>query len=80
MKKFVTLLVSAMTALSAFASSPYFVSKPALTPDGKYIYFSFSGDIYKVDRDGGLATAVVAMGGNETNPKISPDGKYLAFS
>lgn len=80
MKKFVTLLVSAMTALSAFASSHYFVSKPALTPDGKYIYFSFSGDIYKVDRDGGLATAVVAMGGNETNPKISPDGKYLAFS
>ncbi len=75
-----------MTALmlylsaSAFAHTTMFTSRPSLSPDGSEIFFSHTGDIYKVSSSGGLALKVVSMGGNESHPKISPDGKYIAFS
>lgn len=64
----------------AAAENVTFASRPSLTPDGSQIYFSYSGDIYKVSTEGGLALKVISMGGIESNPKISPDGKHLAFS
>lgn len=80
MKRVVITILSLTISFCAYSESTFFVSKPSLTPDGKTIYFSYSGDIYKVARDGGLALAVVSMKGNENNPRISPDGKYLTFS
>ncbi len=64
----------------SFATDLYFASAPSLTPDGKVIYFSQGGDIYKVNSSGGLALMVVSIGGNEGSPKVSPDGTYLTFS
>lgn len=57
-----------------------FASKPALSPDGKQIYFSYDGDIFRVPAEGGLAMRLISLGGNETNPKVSPDGKFVAFA
>jgi len=73
-------LLSLTITLCAYSQNTLFVSKPCLSPDAKTVYFSYSGDIYKVSKDGGLALAVVSMKGTESNPKISPDGRYLAFS
>lgn len=86
-----TLVFSATTIISATAATPaqaqqqpqqslYFPYRPALTPDGSEIYFSYDGDIFKVAAKGGEAIRVIAMEGTESNPEISPDGKYLAFS
>lgn len=55
-------------------------TKPSLSPDGKTAYFSFEGDIWKVNTNGGTADRITALDGDELNPRVSPDGKWLAFS
>lgn len=62
------------------AEALHFPYNPVLSPDGKTIYFSYDGDIFKVPADGGLAMRFVSIGGVEDNPQVSPDGRYLAFS
>ena len=80
MKKCLLLLVSLAAGISAYAENAVFASKPALSPDASEIYFSWSGDIFRVPSKGGLALRMISMNGIESNPKVSPDGKYLAFS
>lgn len=79
-KTFISLLTAfAITQISAQEKS-YFLSSPSLSPDGKTAYFAYDGDIWKVDANGGNASRVTALDGEEINPRISPDGKWLAFS
>ncbi|QQD15206.1 S41 family peptidase [Sphingobacterium sp. UDSM-2020] len=67
--------------MHAFAQQqPTFLSHPTLSPDGKVLVFSFEGDLWKVESEGGVAVRLTGMEGNEINPRISPDGKQLAFS
>ena len=58
----------------------YFISTPALNPDGTEVIFAYEGDLWRVAADGGTATRITAMAGNETYPRVSPDGKWIAFS
>jgi len=58
----------------------YFLSQPALTPDGQTVIFSFEGDIWRADVNGGQAYRLTAMQGYETNARVSPDGKWIAFT
>ncbi|WP_312185595.1 S41 family peptidase [Sphingobacterium sp.] len=62
------------------AQQPTFLSHPTLSPDGKEMIFSYEGDLWKVESQGGVAVRLTGMEGNEINPRISPDGKWLAFS
>ena len=86
MKKFNLLLsllplaAIAASALPASAETLHFPYYPSLSPDGKDIYFSYDGDIFRVGADGGTAMRLVSLGGNESYPSVSPDGKLLAFS
>ncbi|HBB90872.1 MAG TPA: peptidase S41 [Bacteroidales bacterium] len=82
MKSFLLSLVSFFLLLSSSAKSsePYFLSFPALSPDGKTVVFSFEGDLWKADAASGQAMRLTAMQGYETNARISPDGKWIAFS
>lgn len=68
--------------LSSFAQNKqaYFLSQPALTPDGKAVIFSFEGDLWRADVAGGQAYRLTAMQGYESNAKVSPDGKWIAFT
>ncbi len=45
-----------------------------------HIAFSFGGDIWTVDKSGGVATKLTSAKGNESFPKFSPDGQQIAFS
>ncbi|KXH83521.1 S41 family peptidase [Chryseobacterium kwangjuense] len=78
------IFISLLTAFSIMQVSAqeksYFLSTPSLSPDGKTAYFSYGGDIWKVDAEGGNASRITALEGEEINPRISPDGKWLAFS
>ncbi|MGE0092782.1 MAG: S41 family peptidase [Bacteroidales bacterium] len=80
MSRIIAYCMVMMACSISFASNLHFASAPSLTPDGSVIYFSYGGDIYKVDSNGGLALMVVSIGGNEGSPKVSPDGRFLAFS
>jgi len=44
------------------------------------IVFSFAGDVYIVDADGGVAARLTSHHGRELFPKLSPDGQWVAFS
>ena len=57
-----------------------FTAYPSLTPDAQHIVFTYDGDIWKVPTNGGLASRLTAMPGDEINAKVSPDGKWLAFT
>ena len=58
----------------------YFLSNPALTPDGETVIFSYEGDLWKAAVANGMATRITAMQGYETSPRVSPDGKWIAFT
>lgn len=68
------------TTLAQSQSQPYFLSNPALSPDGETVVFAFEGDLWKASVKDGQATRLTAMQGYETSPRISPDGKWVAFS
>ncbi len=67
-------------SLSAQRSQAYFTSYPCISPDGKHVVFTYEGDLWKVSSDGGTATRLTAMQGEETRAKYSPDGKWIAFT
>ena len=79
MKKIIFLILFCLP-FSGWTETLRFPYKPALSPDGKQIYFSYDGDIFRVPAEGGLAMRFISLGGNETAPKVSPDGKYIAFA
>ncbi len=58
----------------------YFLSQPALTPDGQQVIFSFEGDLWKANVKDGQASRLTAMQGYETGAKVSPDGRWIAFT
>ncbi|MBV6427188.1 MAG: Protein TolB [Haliscomenobacter sp.] len=71
------------TVIPVFSQSgkqAHFTDHPALTPDGATLYFTYAGDIWKVASQGGQASRITAMEGDERFPRVSPDGKWLAFS
>jgi tricorn protease len=80
--KFIFISIFSFVLIPSFAqnSEAYFLSQPALTPDGKTVIFSFEGDLWKVDVPGGQAYRLTAMQGYENNAKVSPDGKWIAFT
>lgn len=80
MKKSLLLFISAIAGMTINAQSLRFAAQPALSPDGSEIFFSWSGDIFRVSAKGGLALRMISMSGNETSPIVSPDGKHLAFA
>ncbi len=79
-KRIFTLLSLFSISFLSAQEKAYFLSNPSLSPDAKTAYFSFEGDIWKVDANGGNASRITALEGEAINPRVSPDGKWLAFS
>jgi len=80
MKKLI-ILAAVLISVQLFSqTNSYFLSNPALTPDGQTVIFAFEGDLWKANVSDGLATRLTAMQGYETSPRISPDGKWIAFT
>src|SRR5207237_10327909 len=82
MKKIVLNCLSFILAASVSAqdNEAYFLSQPALTPDGKSVVFSFEGDIWKASLADGQAYRLTAMERFENNAKVWPDGNSIAFT
>ncbi len=82
-----TMLVALLTAVSlepvvhAQASEPIrFARTPDISPDGKWVAFSYLGDIWVVEASGGVARHVTMHEKHDVGPVFSPDGRHLAFS
>src|SRR5437773_4949485 len=57
-----------------------FARTPDSSPDGEKIAFSYLGDVWTVDRIGGIARPVTLHEAHDFDPVFSPDGRWLAFS
>ncbi|MEM1402734.1 MAG: S41 family peptidase [Pseudomonadota bacterium] len=54
--------------------------EPTLSANGASIAFTYGGDIYRVNAEGGLATPLTITASIESNPSFSPDGRLIAYS
>ena len=79
MKRFLTVL-AVILPLLAFADSQEarLLRFPAV--GGNNIVFTYAGDLYRVDINGGMAQRLTSHVGYEMFPRISPDGKTVAFT
>jgi tricorn protease len=79
MKPLIFLFTFYLSSL-AQANDTYFTSDPSLSPDATKIVFSYNSDLWLVPTEGGLATQITGLDGEESRPLFSPDGKWIAFS
>lgn len=60
--------------------SPKWLRHCSISPDGKNIAFSYSGDIYIVPASGGSARQITSNTAYEYAPVWSPDSRQIAFA
>jgi tricorn protease len=54
-------------------------NRPALSPDGRTLAFSWGGDLWSVSSSGGQARPLTRHQGMDRDPAFSPDGLQIAF-
>ena len=79
MKRICLFLITCF-AISAHAENASWLRYPSISPDGKNVAFSYKGDIYIVDSQGGEARQLTSNASYDYSPIWSPDGKSLAFA
>ena len=80
MKKLFLSVAALAVSSAAMAVVPLWMRDVSISPDGKYIAFSYKGDIYKVESKGGEAVRLTTNEAYESNPVWSPDGDRIAFA
>jgi tricorn protease len=82
MKSVFTILLIAGMAIFSRISHAQIDARLMQYPDvsSTHITFSFAGDIWVVEKQGGTAVKLSSPAGEEIFPKFSPDGKRIAFS
>ena len=80
-KKLMTLAAFLMVTASAFAQdSPLWLRKNSISPDGEQIAFTYKGNIYVVDAEGGQARQITTNPAYDTDPMWTYDGKSIIFA
>jgi len=77
---FITTFLVALAKSLLGAETPTWLRYPSISPDGTTIIFQYGGDIFKVDTDGGMATALTTNSAYDTQAVWSPDSKTIAFA
>ena len=82
MKKFnkSILVFSLLFIFASFLQSANWMRYPAISKDGSKIAFSFQGDIFLTDSNGGTAVQLTRHLAYDFKPVWSPDGEKIAFA
>ena len=64
----------------ANSQQPLWMRYNVISPQGDKIAFTYKGDIYVVDAEGGTARQLTTNSSYDFNPIWSNDGKYIAFA
>lgn len=72
--------IFALTLTSLVAASPLWMRYNSISPDGSTIAFTYKGDIYTVDANGGTAKQLTVTPYYEKEIIWSPDSKTIAFA
>src|SRR5262245_40306121 len=68
-------------ATAANAQDPIRCARtPDISPDGRWVAFSYMGDIWIVEAIGGIARPLTKHESYHVGPVFSPDGKQVAFT
>lgn len=78
--KRIFLIFLALSALTASADNASWLRYPSISPDGNTVAFSYKGDIYIVNSEGGEARQLTSNPAYDYSPIWSPDGNTLAFA
>jgi Tol biopolymer transport system component len=73
-------LFAILFASTAMAENVSWLRYPAISPDASTVAFSYKGNIYLVDANGGEARQLTSNSAYDYSPVWSPDGKTLAFA
>ena len=60
--------------------APLWLRRNAISPDGSRIAFTYKGDIYVVDAEGGKAQQITTNSAYDSTPFWTPDGQSIIFS
>ena len=74
------LTVLGFTSLAHSAETIQVPATPELSPDGKTVYFSWAGDIWSGNSEGGEARRITTHPAPDTAPQLSRNGKSLFFN
>ena len=78
---FFTISFMLITVTSIFSTeNPLWMRYPAISPNGETIVFSYQGDLYKVNSEGGQARMITSHVAYDFNPVWSEDNKFIAFA
>lgn len=86
MKLYIRSLLACMLASFCFsanyakAETALWLRYPSISPQGDRIAFSYRGDIFVIDSQGGEARQITSHPAYDYRPIWSPDGKKLAFA
>lgn len=68
------ILTTLLTIAAICQDNPLWLRRPAISPDGQTILFTYKGDIYSIPASGGTATPLTMSESYEFAPVWSHDG------
>ena len=80
MKKLFLTIVASLLVVTTFAQQPLWMRYNKISPNGDKIAFTYKGDIYVVDAQGGEARQLTTSSAYDYNPIWSNDGTKIAFA
>ena len=80
MKKLFFALFVSFIAMTSLAQQPLWMRYNQISPNGDKIAFTYKGDIYIVDTQGGMARQLTTSPAYDYYPIWSNDGKNIAFA
>lgn len=76
----ILIIAAFFMSASLIANNPLWMRYPSISPDGSKIAFSFQGDIWIVNADGGQARHLTTHESYDYEPVWSNDGSKIAFA
>ena len=78
MKKIFLSALCLTGAISLFGQGTMLLREPAISDT--YIVFVHANDLWRVEKEGGVAIRLTSNEGSESRPAFSPDGQHIAFT
>jgi len=75
----IVLMVTPKSEIALSADSIHGIRFPELSPDGSSLIFSYQGDLWLANPNGGIASRITSHEAYEGRSRFSSDGKLLAF-